>query len=125
MDCLICSEDVIRTGYAVSVKCGHIFHGKCLLQWMATKNSCPVCRIDVVHDEITPLYLANEMGRDENYKYIWNDTRHLNVRSISAQVDTIIVVSPVGETEPSKFSVFIGVGLSLVFAITFVVIFFN
>lgn len=95
MDCVICNEDVIRTGYAVSVKCGHVFHGKCLLQWIETNKTCPVCRIEIKQDHITPLYLPiSEMGRDESYRYTWEDTTSLNEKSNSPQVDAVVVVTP-------------------------------
>jgi hypothetical protein len=32
----------------VQLKCGHQFHKNCILQWICTRNSCPVCRAALV-----------------------------------------------------------------------------
>ncbi|KAL5280926.1 SYVN1.2 family protein [Megaselia abdita] len=98
MDCLICREDLIRTGYAVSVKCGHIFHGKCLLQWMESKNTCPVCRIEFLKDHVTALFFSNDLSQDENYKYCWDETK-----SNEKNNDTVVsVTTSADEPEPSR-----------------------
>ena len=40
MECGICytDNDILKTN------CNHLFCTKCLITWMAIKNSCPVCR---------------------------------------------------------------------------------
>lgn len=95
MDCLVCREDVIRTGYAVSVKCGHVFHGKCLLQWMETQNSCPVCRVHFLKEHVTALFLSHDLGEDDSYKYEWEDLKPDGINSISrnTHVNTIVLVT--------------------------------
>lgn len=126
MDCLICCEDVIRTGYAVSVRCGHIFHGKCLLKWTETSNSCPVCRIEISKDHVTSLYFSNGLGQDDNYKYSWEYTKPQKEDNTTAQVDTVVVVTtptdPLDHSDP-PVGVCIAMIISCVFAISFFLFF--
>ena len=49
--CSICLEefkgpDIIKAFY----KCEHIFHKKCLLDWLKNKNKCPLCNHDLSDD---------------------------------------------------------------------------
>lgn len=47
--CSICMEDVdtgpdaVRSAYAVA-PCHHLFHTRCLQQWMGIKTICPLCK---------------------------------------------------------------------------------
>jgi hypothetical protein len=44
--CAICYEDIVvtKTGRA-EMSCGHIYHIKCIADWMNTgANTCPMCR---------------------------------------------------------------------------------
>lgn len=68
MDCLVCQEDITRTGYGVNLECGHIFHGKCILEWMDSSTTCPACRTDFCKNTIHHLYLTVPKN-DENYKF--------------------------------------------------------
>lgn len=68
MDCLICHENILKTGYGVSIECGHIFHGKCLMEWKATNQTCPICRAVFSVETIHTLYLMGTTN-DEDYKF--------------------------------------------------------
>ena len=43
--CIICMEPLLNC-HELS-PCGHTFHYKCFLQWVQTKEECPVCRIRI------------------------------------------------------------------------------
>ena len=50
-ECAICLEnfkgiDIIKSFY----KCGHIFHKKCLEDWLKRSNCCPLCKHDLTED---------------------------------------------------------------------------
>ncbi|XP_040383971.1 RING-H2 finger protein ATL5-like [Oryza brachyantha] len=48
-DCPVCLEAFADDdGVKVVPVCGHVFHGPCIDQWLAVRNSCPVCRCAVV-----------------------------------------------------------------------------
>lgn len=68
MDCLICQENILKTGYGVSIECGHVFHGKCLMNWRNSQQTCPTCRSEFSIESIHTLYLANS-EIDEHYKF--------------------------------------------------------
>jgi hypothetical protein len=41
--CAICTDDFVCGESAKQLPCRHIFHSKCIIQWLH-KNSCPLCR---------------------------------------------------------------------------------
>ena len=50
-ECAICmgeflGNDIIKSFY----KCNHIFHKKCLLDWLKKNNTCPLCNHDLSKD---------------------------------------------------------------------------
>ncbi|KAF0928593.1 hypothetical protein E2562_006036 [Oryza meyeriana var. granulata] len=48
-DCPVCLEAFADDdGVKVVPSCGHVFHAACIDQWLAVRNSCPVCRCAVV-----------------------------------------------------------------------------
>lgn len=42
-DCPICMDDIKKTD-SFTTRCGHMFHGTCMLQHMKHNNDCPCCR---------------------------------------------------------------------------------
>lgn len=43
-ECTVCAC-LLKSGEKAKVlRCGHGFHGECLVPWLKLKNSCPVCR---------------------------------------------------------------------------------
>lgn len=90
MDCLVCHEDIIKTGYAASLPCGHVFHGICIYRWVKDQETCPVCRCTLTKERISPLFLSNNSNHDESYKYTVKedlDKEQIPVYSISVQID--------------------------------------
>jgi hypothetical protein len=44
-ECSICLDCLIKDVYALP--CAHIFHEKCIKQWLTKKTTCPICYCDV------------------------------------------------------------------------------
>jgi hypothetical protein len=42
-DCPICMEDLLQTDLFVT-RCGHQFHGTCMIQHIKHNDNCPMCR---------------------------------------------------------------------------------
>lgn len=42
--CTICQEKFIGTGVVNSLRCNHIYHHLCIVQWIRNNLSCPTCR---------------------------------------------------------------------------------
>ena len=43
--CTICLCELLNCRQLAS--CGHLFHYRCMFQWMQTKLECPVCRVPI------------------------------------------------------------------------------
>lgn len=43
-NCVICLEDFKTGDKAIILPCIHIFHNKCIKNWLKTQNSCPICK---------------------------------------------------------------------------------
>ena len=41
--CVICTDN-FGDAQLEQLPCGHIYHGKCLIQWLNTNRTCPICR---------------------------------------------------------------------------------
>lgn len=43
LSCTICYDSYEESSDICSAKCGHVFHLKCLQQWITQSNTCPLC----------------------------------------------------------------------------------
>ena len=48
--CPICMADYVPNDLVVITACGHKAHKHCLLEWMNTKPTCPLCRVPVIEN---------------------------------------------------------------------------
>jgi hypothetical protein len=44
-ECAICLEVFNQESKVNKLKCGHIYHKKCIIEWLSKDYSCPNCRI--------------------------------------------------------------------------------
>mmetsp|Transcript_16322 Transcript_16322/g.37261 ORF Transcript_16322/g.37261 Transcript_16322/m.37261 type:complete len:412 (-) Transcript_16322:30-1265(-) len=49
--CAVCSEEYKHGEDLLSMPCEHVFHKACLLPWLKSTNSCPVCRMTLETDD--------------------------------------------------------------------------
>ena len=50
-ECCICCNDFIGVDIIKAFyKCEHIFHKKCILDWLKKSNTCPLCNHDLTED---------------------------------------------------------------------------
>uniref|UniRef100_A0A7S4CEC3 RING-type domain-containing protein n=1 Tax=Eutreptiella gymnastica TaxID=73025 RepID=A0A7S4CEC3_9EUGL len=47
--CSVCQEDFALGEMATLLPCGHLFHGKCIVQWLEKNRTCPLCRKEIVN----------------------------------------------------------------------------
>ncbi|KAF2874113.1 hypothetical protein BDV95DRAFT_487680 [Massariosphaeria phaeospora] len=54
-ECIICKEGFSARHPPVGLRCGHIFHQKCLVRWLrngrGNTSSCPTCRTPVIQND--------------------------------------------------------------------------
>lgn len=49
--CAIC-KDMVNVGEtATKLPCGHGYHGDCIVPWLGSRNTCPVCRFELPTDD--------------------------------------------------------------------------
>ncbi|PQQ21579.1 E3 ubiquitin-protein ligase CIP8 [Prunus yedoensis var. nudiflora] len=49
--CAIC-KDMVNVGeVSKKLPCGHGYHGDCIVPWLSSRNSCPVCRFELPTDD--------------------------------------------------------------------------
>lgn len=44
MTCPICMEEVLSGTQVTKLPCSHLFHSDCILKWLKSRHSCPLCR---------------------------------------------------------------------------------
>lgn len=47
--CVVCQQDFRENGPHICTKleCGHVFHSRCIMRWLATHTTCPMCQMDL------------------------------------------------------------------------------
>ncbi|XP_012090991.2 E3 ubiquitin-protein ligase Praja-2 [Jatropha curcas] len=51
LTCAIC-KDILSIGTEVNqLPCLHVYHPSCILPWLSTRNSCPLCRFELPTDD--------------------------------------------------------------------------
>ncbi|GLJ24366.1 hypothetical protein SUGI_0465130 [Cryptomeria japonica] len=56
--CCICQAILLAGEKCVKMPCNHEYHEGCILQWLATSNSCPACKYELPIDD--PDYEAQK-----------------------------------------------------------------
>ncbi|KAL6522069.1 hypothetical protein OROMI_031946 [Orobanche minor] len=49
--CAICKDTVNVGEIAKNLPCGHGYHGECIIPWLGSRNTCPVCRFELPTDD--------------------------------------------------------------------------
>jgi len=47
-DCAVCKDGFEVTQDTISLPCNHSFHDECILPWIKSSGTCPVCRFELV-----------------------------------------------------------------------------
>ena len=68
MSCSICFDEIPQHDKFTS-QCNHEFHNSCLIHWITTKHTCPVCRTEF-YDEEKASPVDNTEAPELNYGFI-------------------------------------------------------
>ena len=47
-ECCICMDTDNNSEWSI-LPCGHKFHGQCISQWLRSNQTCPICRLHMIH----------------------------------------------------------------------------
>mmetsp|Transcript_65573 Transcript_65573/g.58847 ORF Transcript_65573/g.58847 Transcript_65573/m.58847 type:complete len:468 (-) Transcript_65573:197-1600(-) len=46
-ECAVCMDDLAKGDEMGQLECGHTFHKDCIVEWLDTEPSCPMCRVSM------------------------------------------------------------------------------
>ena len=77
--CSICCESIDFSNEEISVlNCGHLFHQKCVQQWLDTSSTCPDCRRKVgKRGFVRKIYPKVNSVDEISYNGVSNETKTL------------------------------------------------
>nr|GLL40847.1 hypothetical protein DM860_004406 [Ipomoea trifida] len=64
--CQICKIEFVLDLELKMLPCKHVYHSECILQWLETKNTCPVCQFQLPTEEDEDYDLQG-LPRGENF----------------------------------------------------------
>lgn len=112
-DCNICLESA---NDPVVTLCGHLYCWPCIFRWLHVQSSsdesdqqqptCPVCKADISHTSLVPLYGRGTSSSDSEAKKPQMDLgipRRPSPHSLSAMLNSTSASSHPGQLHPSYF----------------------
>ena len=58
-ECIICLENMVVNEAVEILNCGHIYHYKCIIEWLNINSSCPHCRKKITRNDIVSFLYEN------------------------------------------------------------------
>ncbi|KAH7672433.1 Zinc finger RING/FYVE/PHD-type protein [Dioscorea alata] len=81
--CPVCKDPLLICAEAKQLPCKHLYHSNCILPWLSTRNSCPVCRYELPTDD--PDY---EEGKQRMNTSDHEGHYHLQTEESSSEIST-------------------------------------
>ena len=91
--CVVCKDDFKLNELVQQLPCLHLYHRACILPWLKTRNSCPLCRFELPTDDLnseeTKRYRLNS-SNVLHYAYVED---HGSTITDTSTIDVIDVVT--------------------------------
>lgn len=81
--CPVCKDPLPICAEAKQLPCMHLYHSNCILPWLSTRNSCPVCRYELPTDD--PDY---ENGKQRMERIVPDIQRQHQADESSSEIST-------------------------------------
>ena len=104
-DCTICYSD-IKDPILIPC-CQNIFCGKCIMKWLETNKSCPMCRSNINIKEL--IYIKKENSSNENNENndsVIGDQKEEKKETKLSKQDKVLEIVSRGLAENKKFLIF-------------------
>ena len=109
--CSICYDDVTKETGSTQLSCSHLYHPRCIAQWMISHPNCPCCRAEPTEYEnmmnLTPsdtcIYEPPEIIR-LNYRYQGIDTIMQAIELLHTINDNNESSNEISENNPTDIS---------------------
>ena len=49
--CSICQEEMVLADEVLKLNCRHIYHSTCVMSWLESHNTCPLCRVEMPKED--------------------------------------------------------------------------
>jgi hypothetical protein len=93
-NCIICYDDFEESQQIVKLvwNVNHVFHKDCILKWMKTHHSCPICRTRLIPEDNNSeeeKYFDSDNSDDLSIESD-NSSQYANRRNSSSPIQTIV-----------------------------------
>jgi hypothetical protein len=49
-DCIVCLNSFQSGDLVTTLPCSHVYHSKCIKDWLKTNPTCPVCKYEITKE---------------------------------------------------------------------------
>ncbi|KAL1360195.1 hypothetical protein HN51_005551 [Arachis hypogaea] len=99
--CAICKDALVLGTEASQLPCSHLYHGSCILPWLSTRNSCPLCRYELPTDD-----KDYEEGKQNGVlQHVNHDRQQLEMVDVDDSSSDVSVLAEVNEADSISQSV--------------------
>ena len=69
-NCFICLKDIPLNDKAVLLRCGHLYHYNCIMEWLKKHSVCSICKFDAILKNIHKSSIDIAQEKEDDLKSI-------------------------------------------------------